>query len=137
MNDVQMAEEPRVLFWFRVYLAVMCLMYLGVTVIGILGLMAGQGIFALESSSEDAFMLTLMGFLFTLMGAILFAICCIPFFAPQRSWVWIYDLVIICIGMTSACFLPACIPLLIYWLKPETKAWFGRSDTSANSVSGH
>jgi hypothetical protein len=31
------------------------------------------------------------------------------------------------IGMTSCCFLPFLIPLLIYWLKPETKAYFGRN----------
>jgi hypothetical protein len=29
--------------------------------------------------------------------------------------------------MTSACFLPACIPLLIYWIKPDVKAYFGRT----------
>jgi hypothetical protein len=28
--------------------------------------------------------------------------------------------------MTSACFLPFCIPLLIFWLKPEAKHYFGR-----------
>jgi hypothetical protein len=28
------------------------------------------------------------------------------------------------LGMTSACTLPICIPLLIFWLKPETKAFF-------------
>jgi hypothetical protein len=33
--------------------------------------------------------------------------------------------VIICLGMTSACFLPVCIPLLIFWIKPETKLYFG------------
>jgi hypothetical protein len=35
-----------------------------------------------------------------------------------------YDLVLICIGMTSCCILPAAIPLLIFWLKPEAKNWF-------------
>jgi len=48
-------------------------------------------------------------------------------FLRPKPWVWIYDLVIICMGMTSACFLPAAIPLLIYWLKPEVKAHFGRT----------
>jgi hypothetical protein len=47
-------------------------------------------------------------------------------FLPKRPWAWVYHLVAICIGMTSACCMPACIPLLIYWLKPETKAMFGK-----------
>ena len=47
-------------------------------------------------------------------------------FLPRRPWVWIYDLVLICLGLTSVCCLPATIPLLVYWLKPEAKSWFGR-----------
>jgi hypothetical protein len=46
---------------------------------------------------------------------------------PRRTWGWIYAIVLICIGLTSCCTLPACIPLLIYWLKPETKTYFGMS----------
>jgi len=29
--------------------------------------------------------------------------------------------------LTSCCILPAAVPLLIYWVKPETKAWFNRA----------
>jgi hypothetical protein len=35
-------------------------------------------------------------------------------------------MVLICIGMNSCCLLPASIPLLIFWIKPETKTYFGR-----------
>jgi hypothetical protein len=45
---------------------------------------------------------------------------------PPRPWTWIYHLVIICFGMTSACCIPMCVPLVIFWLKPDTKAYFGR-----------
>jgi hypothetical protein len=40
---------------------------------------------------------------------------------------WVYDLVVICLGMTSACILPASVPLLIFWLKPEVKSHFGKN----------
>jgi hypothetical protein len=56
----------------------------------------------------------------------LFGACLLPLVLRPQPWLWTYDLVIICLGMTSACFLPACIPLLIFWLKPETKHYFGR-----------
>jgi hypothetical protein len=40
---------------------------------------------------------------------------------------WVYDLVVICVGMTSFCCMPVCIPLLIFWIKPEVRAYFGRT----------
>jgi hypothetical protein len=49
-----------------------------------------------------------------------------PFMRPA-PWLWVYDLVLIGLGLTSVCCLPICIPLLIVWIKPDTKAYFGRS----------
>lgn len=51
----------------------------------------------------------------------------LPLVLGPWPWLWTYDLVIICLGMTSTCILPASIPLLIFWLKPETKRYFGKS----------
>jgi hypothetical protein len=47
------------------------------------------------------------------------------FFMPVKPWAWIYHLVLICVGFTSACCMLASIPLLIFWVRPETKAYFG------------
>jgi hypothetical protein len=60
-----------------------------------------------------------------LIGLALFGACLLPLILRPRPWLWTYNLVVICVGMTSACFLPFCIPLLIFWLKPEVKAHFG------------
>jgi hypothetical protein len=38
--------------------------------------------------------------------------------------VWIYQIVLIGLGLTSVCCLPATVPLLISYVKPEVKAWF-------------
>jgi hypothetical protein len=67
-----------------------------------------------------------VGALLTCVSGAFLAASAAPFLLPARPWVWIYDLVVICLGMTSACFLPATIPLLIFWIKPEVKAYFGR-----------
>jgi hypothetical protein len=52
----------------------------------------------------------------------------IPFAAgpllPRRGWAWVVGLVLICIGMTSMCCLPVTVPLLIWWVKPETKEYY-------------
>lgn len=44
---------------------------------------------------------------------------------PRRPWRWTVGLVAICLGLTG-CTAPFAIPLLIFWVKPETKAAFGR-----------
>lgn len=46
-----------------------------------------------------------------------------PFLRPA-PWLWVYHIVLIAIGLTSVCCFPICIPLLIAWIKPETKAYF-------------
>ena len=33
---------------------------------------------------------------------------------------------LIAIGLTSCCTIPASVPLLVGWLKPDLRAWFGR-----------
>jgi len=69
----------------------------------------------------------LTGYVFVAFGFLL----AIPFaagpFLPRKPWAWIFGLVLICVGLTSLCCLPAAIPLLLSWLKPETKAYFGRN----------
>jgi drug/metabolite transporter (DMT)-like permease len=45
---------------------------------------------------------------------------------PQRRWAWVCGLLLIAFGMTGCC-LPVCIPLLIAWIKPSTREWFGYS----------
>jgi hypothetical protein len=67
------------------------------------------------------------GALLLVLGLGLFGACLLPLILRPRPWLWTYDLVVICLGMTSACILPASIPLLIFWLKPEAKRYFGKS----------
>ena len=65
-----------------------------------------------------------------LMGILSFALMLaflLPFFLKPKPWVWTYNLVLICIGLSSACFLIVCVPLLIAWIKPHNKAWHGRT----------
>lgn len=61
-------------------------------------------------------------------GSLLLAAAYIAaFFVPFKPWAWVYHIVLIGIGLTSPCCLPASVPLLIYWFKPETKRFFGRA----------
>jgi hypothetical protein len=103
---------PPVVFWFKMYAGFLCLLYLLVAAFGVVFLVVDPAEFDMEEVEAR-----IIGIIYLIL---------LPFFLRPRPWVWIYDLVIICIGMTSACMLPACIPLLLFWLKPEAKAYFGR-----------
>jgi hypothetical protein len=75
---------------------------------------------------EEAMLLWIEGILFIGLGIPLMVVFAIAPFLPKKPWVWIYGIVLIGLGMTSVCCLPATIPLLIFWIKPETQQFFGR-----------
>lgn len=113
---------PPVLWWFRVYCLVLCVLYLLTALFGIPFLVLSP-----TDLDMPPMVARLVGLAILVMGLALLAASAAPLFLRPRPWVWMYDLVIICLGLTSACFLPVCIPLLVYWIKPEVKAHFGRA----------
>jgi hypothetical protein len=113
--------KPAVWTWYIVYCAAMALLYLFVIVAGIFLLVVDPA-----SLEEDAVFLRIEGGIFLGLGLPLMVLFAIAPFLPKKSWVWIYGIVLIGLGMTSVCCLPATIPLLIFWIKPETQQFFGR-----------
>ena len=112
---------PPVYKWFVVYCILMALLYMTTAIIGIVFMFIEPD---REMSAAEA---KIMGSVFLILGLALFVPYAIAPFLPRKSWVWVLGLVLICIGLSSACCLPACIPLLIFWLKPEMKAFYGRT----------
>ena len=114
--------QPAVMTWYKVYCVLMALLYLICIVGGILFITAGPA--DRDMSPAEARML---GGIMFFMGIVL----AIPFlfgaFLPRKPWAWVFGLVLICIGLTSLCCMPVSIPLLIHWIKPETKFYFGRT----------
>jgi hypothetical protein len=115
------AEAPPVLKWFKLYAGLMASLYGIITLIGLFVVFAAGGdeeMSLMEKLVVASIFLVLCGGLTALFG---FGV-----FAPPVSWVWVYDIVLIAIGLTSCLTIPAALPLLLYWIKPETKAYFGR-----------
>lgn len=117
--------KPAVVMWFHVYAGILCFMYVLVAAVSLV-------FFAADAEMEREMDIPVgsgvpIGVMFLVMGLGLAAATAVPFFVQPRPWVWIYDMVLICMGMTSACFVLACVPMLIFWMKPEVKAYFGRA----------
>ena len=117
------ATTPPVFPWFVAYCILMALGYLGLVVVGIASIFMEPD---KDMSAEEA---TLMGAVFIILGLVFSVPYAAAPFLPRTSWVWVLGLVLICLGLTSICCLPASIPLLIHWLKPEMKAFYGRVET--------
>jgi hypothetical protein len=113
-------SQPGVVKWFKVYCGILGFIYFCVAAASLIFFFAPPG----EMDRSEA---RIMGVVFLAMGLLLFAVCVLPFFVAPRPWVWGYGMGLICLGMTSACFLPVCVPLLIFWIKPEARRYFGKS----------
>jgi hypothetical protein len=112
---------PGVVMWFKIYAGFLGSIYVLCSLMSLVFFFPHQSDVDLPESVSYAMGL---GVLLLCWGlAFLFFF---PIFKAPRPWLYTYDLVLICIGLTSPCFLPICIPLLIFWLKPETKNYFGK-----------
>jgi hypothetical protein len=116
---------PGVWPYYVAYVVLMAVGYFLMLLLGI-GLFVASPLLGRSpsSGSDDPIV---GGIIMTIMGLPLCAAFVAAPFLPKAPWAWTYHLVLICLGMTSACCLPVTMPLLIYWLKPDVKAFFGRA----------
>jgi hypothetical protein len=117
------SSRPPVLVWYRVYAAAMALLYL-LCVLGGAAFLVFRDQLADRETPPEA--VIIYGVILAGMGLVFAIAYLAAFFLPRARWAWIYHLVMICIGLTSCCTIPASVPLLIFWLKPETQDYFGR-----------
>jgi len=113
---------PPVLKWFKIYTGVMTGVYVLCTLAAPIMFWIGM-----RTQSEKRVVLMIQGAILFAVGAVFAVAFVVPFFLTRKPWVWAYNLVLICIGMTSCCILPASVVLLVYWIKPDVKLWFNRT----------
>jgi hypothetical protein len=113
--------QPPVVMWFKVYSAAMAVLYLLTTIFGIVLLFVPPELLEMEKAET-----VLIGAICAGMGLPFAGAFGAALFLPRKPWVWIYDIVLIAVGFGSCCILPFSVAMLIFWIKPETRAWFGR-----------
>jgi hypothetical protein len=118
------AARPKVVLWYKAYCGLLTLTYLAMTGLGVVLVFARNSLADAQNPPES---LLVAGLICAVLGLAFAAPCGAALLLPPVPWTWIYHMVIICIGLTSMCCIPICVPLLIFWIKPETKAYFGRT----------
>lgn len=112
--------RPAVIGWYKAYCAVLVLLYLFTAAASLVFFLGDPEELDMPLAFARGFGVLLLG-----MSLVLMAVALLPLLLAPRRWLWIYGVVLIGLGMTSACFVPFCIPLLLFWLKPNTKAYYG------------
>jgi hypothetical protein len=117
---------PPVISWFKIYCWALCALYLLVVGAIIVFLVKGSDWLTPPPEFTDRIIMSALG----AISLALLAGCAVPLFVKPRPWVWVYSLILICFGMTSGCVMLASIPLLIFWLKPDVKAYYAYSGSA-------
>lgn len=108
-------------FWYRVYCLVMAFLSLALAGIGAFFVLVPE-----VMPPRDRDQMFVMGIAYGVLGIVFFCLYAVAALLPPKPYNWIIGIVIIALGMTSCCTLPAAIPLLIFWVKPETQEFLGR-----------
>jgi hypothetical protein len=121
-------NPPPVLLWQKVYCFAMAALYALIAVLGL-----AMAVFRDQLADEQTppGEVVVIGLVFVALGVGLAAPFAVAPFLPRRRWVWVLHLVIIAVGMTSCLCIPFAVPLLVFWIRPATQAWFGWKDVEA------
>jgi len=111
---------PAVRFWVQVYNGCMVLLYLGVLAMGIALVVFSDDIAALAEEAPG-FQAALMGTVYAVLGLLLAGLFAVGLIWRRGNGAWIYQTVLIVIGLTSCITWPATIPLLIFWIKDRQR----------------
>ena len=113
--------SPQAVGWYRLYCGILAALYFVITVVGVLFVVLPSSILEVPEMEKFRTGAACLGLGLPLLVATLLPLCLKP-----RPWLWIYGIVLIAFGLARCCLWPICIPLLIFWLKPDVKGYFGR-----------
>jgi hypothetical protein len=119
---IQAERVPEGVTYFRIYATIMAVLNALLALGGLV--MMFTPLFAPLKASGDT-EIWLVGLFYGGIGTVFFIPWVVTLFGGRKPWVHTMGTVMIALGMTQICCLPVLIPILITWLKPETKSWYG------------
>lgn len=109
---------PQVVIWEMVYCVAMGLLYLAVALLGVFMMLNAN---AMVAEDMDLMEIKITGVICMVMGFPLTLLFLAGLVWRRGMGGWIFHIVLISIGLTSACCLPTNIPLLIFWIKEKDR----------------
>jgi len=119
-------RPPEAVYYFRIYAVLMVLFLM---------LLSGYGLYLMlspimngstGSAATGEWVIGLILFMFTFCFLVPHVIA---LFGGRRRWVYTLSMILIGLNLLTGnfCCMLVTVPLLIYWMKPETKRWYGAS----------
>jgi len=124
-------ENPlgrKVFIWYRVFCGLVAMSSLFWAALGLIAIFGSSNQPTLKEQN-DGFN---GGLMFLVFGLLFFVPYALALVLPKKPFHWILGIALIALnfiplGFSSCVLLPSAIILLIFWLRPETKAYFGRN----------
>jgi hypothetical protein len=118
------SRAPEVVYYFRLYAGITGVLYAILALVGI-GMMLSPLWMTRPRAAAGADIGAFIGGVFYMGWGLAFgAPTLIAMFGGRRAWVHTLGTIVIAAGMMQVCCIPILIPLLIAWLKPETRRYF-------------
>ena len=117
-------QRPGAVRWYRAFAASLVLTCVASWVVGAL-LVRHAPDLAADDPATSVAEIELYGYLLIAFGVAFVVPYTVAMLVPRRRWGWYVAIVTIAIGMTSCLWAVPAIFLLLAWLKPDVKAYFG------------
>jgi hypothetical protein len=114
----QEERAPEAVLFFRIYVGIIALACVALLGSGLYQLVDGALGPAADRSRAAG------GIVSVAMATLFGTPCLIALLAGRRPWVHTIGTIVIVLTMTTACCIPLAIPMLVVWLKPETRRWY-------------
>lgn len=124
-TEEPVGAAPSGILWLRIYCGFQLLFFLLLSGVGVVLLIApllDPGSFPTRSGEPP---LWIFGLILTALYSPMLLLYAVGLAAPRRRWLYAYGFVLCALSMVCGGCWPFAIPALIYWLKPEVKAWLG------------
>jgi len=113
------ANPPAVRMWALIYNICMVALYILVAGLGLVLIIFADEINSLEEGQDMSAMIG--GVIYTVLGIVLAIVFAVGIVWRRGNGAWIYQTVLIAIGLSSCITWPATIPLLIYWIRDKKR----------------
>lgn len=113
-------ETPSAVTYYRIYAGVLALLYVILVIAGLGMLIASPSMRGEEQLEAIIYGIALMATCIPLAIASVASM-----FLPQRKWAWVMHVIMAAMGTSSCCFAPVAIFIIIKYLEPDVKRYFG------------